>query len=131
MLDKRLSGNGFVIFDSPTELDSTLYAYITIIMNVLPHSHVLRSHVNECPHLLQFVHAYHQKYFACDLDLLSQNNNSYTNIAEERQLDGSGKSKDLEEGLNSSKWIPSLFAVLIAGGAMLLFGSKKGILISH
>lgn len=128
MLEKRLSGNDFAVFDSPTEFGSTLFAYLAIINNVLPHSHVLRNHVNECPHLLQFEHTYHQKYFAYDDDLLSEKNNSHANRAEDKNWNGSAKS-DLDEEHNSSKWLPTFLAVLIAGGAMFLFGMKKGIII--
>lgn len=109
------------ILGEPSELDCTLYAYLSIVLHCLPHNNVVRLHLRQCSLLVQFIARFQSVYLA---DLVVPN----ADVAEEQRLQGSSTSHDLES--ETSKWGAKLLATGIAIGAMSLFAIKQGIFVS-
>lgn len=101
----------------PSEIDATLYAYLAIILNILPQNNPLKSHLNECPKLLKFVSSFQNQFLN---DLKTEN----VDTDEEQQMTGTVM---LEDEKTFNKVMPKILSFVIAIGAMSLFAIKQGI----
>lgn len=104
----------------PSELDCTLYAYLSIILHMLPHNNVIRTHLSQCNLLVSFVSRFKTAYLT---DVIQPNPDK----SEELRLQGTSSCHDLDG--DSPKWVGKLIAITIAIGAMSLFAFKQGIII--
>lgn len=116
-LEAKLGDKNSVLGE-PSELDCTLYAYLSIILYCLPHNNVVRMHLAQCSLLVRFVSRFHSIYL---FDLLLPN----PDAGEEQRLLGTSISHDTDG--ESSKWGVRILAAGIAIGAMSLFAIKQGI----
>lgn len=111
-------GDNHSILGEPSELDCTVYAYLSIILYCLPHNNPVRMHLTQCTLLVRFVTRFQSTYL---FDVVQPN----PDVAEEQRLLGTSISNDLDG--ESSKWGAKLMAAGIAIGAMSLFAIKQGI----
>lgn len=113
------------VLGAPSELDATLFAYLAVIQNVLPHNNVLRTHLNECKRLGQFVQSFRQRHFGAD-DAAMVAAAQRVDSTEEQRLNGTSTTQDLDDAVQS-KWVPQVLAGTIACIAMSLFAYRQGI----
>lgn len=111
-------GDKHSILGEPSELDCTLYAYLSVIIYCLPHNNAVRIHLTQCSQLVRFVSRFQSLYL---FELMLPN----PDVAEEQRLLGTSISHDMDS--ESSKWLAKLLAAGIAIGAMSLFAIKQGI----
>lgn len=111
-------GDKQTVLGEPSELDCTLYAYLSIILYCLPHNNPVRMHVAQCSLLVRFVSRFHSVYL---FELLLPN----PDVVEEQRLLGTSTSSHDES--ETSKWGAKILAAAIAIGAMSLFAIKQGI----
>lgn len=108
---------------SYTEVDATLYAYITVLSYVLPENNPLRLHINECPNLLRFARGVQETFLAADKCV------TYANKDEELKLSGpiGATTAELDDDKMFSRKMPLIISCAIAVGAMVFFAMKQNI----
>lgn len=116
-LESKL-GDKKTFLGEPSELDCTLYAYLSVILSLLPHNNVVRTHLTQCNLLVSFVSRFKSAYL---LDVIQPNPDK----TEELRLQGTSSSHDLDS--DSPKWVGKVLAGCIAIGVMSMFAYKQGI----
>lgn len=114
------------VLGAPTELDCALFAHLAVIQNVLPHNNALRTHLNECKRLVQFLHAFRERHFGAD-DAAMLAASRGADHGEEQRLNGTATTQDLDDQATTAKWVPQVLAGTIAVVAMSLFAYRQGI----
>lgn len=106
-----------------TEVDATLYAYVTVILYVLPENSPLRLHIKECPNLLRFAQSVQETFLTVGKCA------TYANKDEELKLAGSiaTATAELDDDKMFSRKMPVIISCAIAVGAMGLFAMKQNL----
>lgn len=121
MLSKRLSTkNWFFGGKKPSELDATIYAALTIFVNMQLQNNELKSHISECPNLIIYINRIHAQ-FSLDLKV----------IQIEKRLSPVARIQEFffnkEKGTISNGSIKVIFAILTLG-SMSLFALTHGLI---
>ncbi|KAG4077219.1 hypothetical protein HA402_005274 [Bradysia odoriphaga] len=104
------------LFQMSTEIDATIYAYISILYHIPMANNPIKSHIQECPNLLQFLDKFGKKFMATELKLYEQDRpNLSTNDLANSDSD------------RLSKHGPKILSVLVALAAMTAFAIRNGI----
>lgn len=127
VLESRLkTGGGFLNGHHFEEVDATLYAYIATVTRMLAPTNALRSHLQECPKLMEFQQTIQTAFLSRDA--------VETYVTPEQEINlgppaGSGSTglSDVDDDKFFAKKMPVILSCLIAAGAMLLFAKKQRI----
>lgn len=81
----------------------------------------LKSHINESPNLLRFINNFHKKFLK---DLPAVQKNAHDHQSTKRSKTGI---IEMDDDKYFSQLTPKIFAICIAGMAMVAFAMKNGI----
>lgn len=99
-----------------TEIDATIYAYLSILYHIPMANNPIKSHIQECPNLLQFVDKFGKKFMATELKLYElERPNLSTNDLTNSDTD------------HLSKHGPKILSVIVALTVMTAFAIRNGI----
>lgn len=123
MLESKMGTNFSLLQSGYTEVDATLYAYITVILYVLPENNPLRLHIMECPNLRRFARNVQEKFLEVGKCL------TYANKDEELKLAGQAATSiaELDDDKMFSRKMPLILSCTIAVAAMILFAMKQNL----
>lgn len=123
MIESKIGTKSSLLSSGYTEVDATLYAYITVILYVLPENSPLRLHINECPNLLRFAQSVQETFLSPKKCV------TYANKDEELKLAGSiaTATAELDDDKMFSRKMPLIISSSIAIGAMVLFAIKQNL----
>lgn len=62
LLSEKLDSNDWLFGQYPTEFDCSVYAALSILVNIPLQSNDLRSHINECPNLIKYLKRIRSRY---------------------------------------------------------------------
>lgn len=104
------------LFQMSTEIDATIYAYLSILYHIPMANNPIKTHIHECPNLLQFLDKFGKKFMLNELKIYEQEK---PNIS----------TNDLtsSETKNLSKYGPKIVSVLVALGVMTTYAIRNGI----
>lgn len=99
-----------------TEIDATIYAYLSILYHIPMANNPIKVHIQECPNLLQFLDKFGKKFMVTELKLYEQerpniSTNDLTN----------------SENSNLSKHGPKILSVIVAFAVMTTYAIRNGI----
>ncbi|KAJ6646902.1 Metaxin-1 like [Pseudolycoriella hygida] len=109
-------GNKPYFFQMSTELDATIYAYLSILYHIPMTKNPVKSHIQECPNLLKFLDKFGKRFFSTELK-------SYEN--ERPNLSTNDLSNS--ETKNLSKHGPKILSALFAITVMSVYAIRNGI----
>lgn len=121
MLSERLEKKRwFFGGQKPDEFDATIYSALAILLNLRLPTNDLKSHIIECPNLVNYVDRIRKKYL---MDIRVDESEPSTTVFNRVQNVFMNK----EKGTLSNAVIKTMFGVLTVG-AMVLFAISHGIL---
>lgn len=119
MLAEKVSDNEWFFGKSPSEFDASVYASLTILFHMTLQNNDLKSHINECPNLVQYIKRIRTKYL---LDVK-------VNEPEQKPIVTKMKHVFVNKETGSiSNGTMKVIAALLALGTMTLFAVTHGIL---
>lgn len=99
-----------------TEIDATIYAYISILYYIPMANNPIKTHIHECPNLLQFLEKFGKKFMSNELKQYEQ---------EKPNLSTSDLTTS--ETKNLSKHGPKIISVIVALAVMTTYAIRNGI----
>lgn len=104
------------LFQMPTEIDATVYAYISILYYIPMANNPIKTHIHECPNLLQFLDKFGKTFMS---DELKQYEQDRPNLSTNDLTNSDANSL--------SKHGPKIISVVVALGAMTAFAIRNGL----
>lgn len=105
----------------PGECDATIYATLSILLNLQLPNNDLKSHINECPHLVAYIERINKRYMT-DIRISSDNEPSHSTLNRVQRL-----FINKEKGTLSNGVIKVMFGMLTVS-TMVFFAFSHGIL---
>lgn len=99
-----------------TEIDATIYAYLSILYYIPMANNPIKTHIHECPNLLQFLEKFGKKFMIDELKKYEQ---------EKPNISSSDLTNSEPKGL--AKHGPKIVSVLIALTVMTTYAVRNGI----
>lgn len=118
MIAAKLGENNWLLNGEPSEVDCTLYAYLSVLLHIGVTNNDLKSHINECPNLLAYIKRIRTKYLT-DVKVPEKVHSSF---------DGVKRLFISEEDGALSRTSLKIIAGVTAVGAMVIFAITHGIL---
>lgn len=104
------------LFQMCTEIDATIYAYLSTLYHIPMANNPIKAHIQECPNLLQFVDKFGKKFMSSELKQYEQDRpNLSTNDLTNNETSG------------LSKHGPKIISVVVALAAMATYAIRNGI----
>lgn len=116
-LNEKIGSKPF-LFQMSTEIDATIYAYLSVLYYIPMANNPIKSHIQECPNLLNFVDKFGKKFLANELKEC------------ERERPNVSSTNDLSNSEASDSWSkhgPKIVSVFVALVVMGTFAIRNGI----
>lgn len=121
-ISEKLGNNEYFFNGQPSEIDATIYAYLSIILKFRLPNHSLQSHIKPCENLVKYVNNVTTKYFK-ESELYESPQVKEENLKQEKKVFTGQEDEDPPAVVSKRYFLSGI----IAGVSMLSYGYLTGI----